>query len=249
MVKNVAHGLSNSAAKVTGSLGEGLGKTVVLDDRHEEERRRIKEDHAGSSGEYLYAGLKGFGHGLVGGLTSLASQSYEGVANDGISVSNEHLLCSFCDLLTLIIFHNLQGFFGGFTKGIVGTITKPAVGVLDLATGAASAIRDSSKTSSRMIPHRLRPTRVVVGNGGLLPVFSESASRGQELLFDLNDRNYNELYIACETLKTGPNQDLRIMISSESVTVFRPGKGNPVILKIPLRYIHTLNILKFPFFK
>jgi hypothetical protein len=61
------------------------------------------------------------------------------------------------------------------------------------------------------------------------------AARGQELLFDLNDRNYIELYIACETLKSGPNQDLRIMISSEAITVFRPGKGNPVILKVPLR--------------
>jgi vacuolar protein sorting-associated protein 13D len=77
--------LSNSAAKVTGTLGEGLGKTI-LDDKHEEERRRIKDDHSGSSSEYLYAGLKGFGHGIFGGLTSVATQSYEGVANDGISV-------------------------------------------------------------------------------------------------------------------------------------------------------------------
>lgn len=70
---------------MTGTLGEGLGKTI-MDDRHEEERRRIKEDHAGSSGEYLYAGLKGFGHGLIGGVTSVVSQSYEGVANEGIAV-------------------------------------------------------------------------------------------------------------------------------------------------------------------
>jgi len=210
LVKNVAHGLSNSAAKVTGTLGEGLGKTI-LDDKHEEERRRIKDEHMGSSSEYFYAGLKGLGHGIIGGVTSVVTQSYEGASNDGFS-----------------------GLFTGFTKGIVGTITKPAVGVLDLATGAASAIRDSSKTSSRMMPHRLRPTRVVVGNGGLLPLYSEIAARGQELLYDLNDRNYNELFIACETLKSGLNQELRIMISSQAITVFRPGKGNPVLLKVLL---------------
>jgi vacuolar protein sorting-associated protein 13D len=85
LVKNVAHGLSNSAAKVTGTLGEGLGRTI-LDDKHEEGRRRIKEDHAGSSGGYLYAGLKGFGYGIVGGMTSVIAQSYEGVSNDGITV-------------------------------------------------------------------------------------------------------------------------------------------------------------------
>jgi hypothetical protein len=61
------------------------------------------------------------------------------------------------------------------------------------------------------------------------------SARGQELLFDLNDRNYAEVFIGCETLKTGPNQDLRIMISSEAITVFRPSKGNPVMLRIPLR--------------
>lgn len=70
----------------------------------------------------------------------------------------------------------------------------------------------------------------------LLPVYSEMSAYGQELLFDLNDKNFAEIFIACETLKSGPNQDLRIMISSEAVTVFRPGKGNPVILKIPLKY-------------
>lgn len=87
----MAHGLSNSAAKVTGTLGEGLGKTI-MDDKHETERRRIKDDHSGSSGEYLYAGLKGFGHGLLGGVTSVVAQSYEGASNDGITVSFFYLL-------------------------------------------------------------------------------------------------------------------------------------------------------------
>jgi len=32
----------------------------------------------------------------------------------------------------------------GFGKGVVGTVTKPVVGVLDFASGAATAIRDSS---------------------------------------------------------------------------------------------------------
>jgi len=86
LVRNVAHGLSNSAAKVTGTLGEGLGKTI-LDEKHEEGRIKIKEDHAGSSGEHFYAGLRGFGYGNVGGMTSVITQSYEGVTTDGISVS------------------------------------------------------------------------------------------------------------------------------------------------------------------
>lgn len=109
------------------------------------------------------------------------------------------------------------------------------MGVLDLAAGAAYAIRDSSQTSSRMMPPRVRPTRVVIGNGGLLPTYSEVAASGQDLLYDINDRNYKELYIGCETLKSGISQEIRIMIASENITVFNPGKGYQQLLRIPLR--------------
>jgi len=176
LVKNVAHGLSNSAAKVTGTLGEGLGKTI-LDEKHEKRRRKIKEDHAGTSGEHLYAGFRGLGHGIVGGMTSVITQSYEGIINGGITVSivvlrlHEPFLPTDFIIARISKFKSFisiisQGLFTGLTKGILGTVTKPAVGVLDLATGAASAIRDSSKTSSRLIPSRIRPSRVAMSNGG-----------------------------------------------------------------------------------
>lgn len=41
LVKNVTHGLSNSAAKVTESLSDGLGK-IAMDDYHEEMRQKIR---------------------------------------------------------------------------------------------------------------------------------------------------------------------------------------------------------------
>ena len=84
----------------------------------------------------------------------------------------------------------IGGLFTGFGKGLVGTVTKPAVGVLDLATGAASAVRDSSRSSSKEIPRRLRPPRLVIGPGGILPRYSEKQGRGQELLFQLNNHMY-----------------------------------------------------------
>ncbi|KZC09178.1 Vacuolar protein sorting-associated protein 13D [Dufourea novaeangliae] len=48
LVKNVTHGISNSAAKVTESLSDGLGR-VIMDERHEEARQRIRANTAGSS--------------------------------------------------------------------------------------------------------------------------------------------------------------------------------------------------------
>jgi vacuolar protein sorting-associated protein 13D len=106
----------------------------------------------------------------------------------------------------------------------VGTVTKPAVGVLDLASGTALAIRDSSKTSSRRVPKRLRSTRVI-SSGGILPQYSDHYSHGQEILFEINNRNYNEHLIGYETFKSGL-QHLQILISSEHVRLLNFGGGS-----------------------
>lgn len=76
LVQNVTFGLSNSAAKVTGSLSDGLGR-VTMDERHEEVRQRLLK-HTGQSSDHLVAGLKGFGFGILGGMTSIFTQTYEG---------------------------------------------------------------------------------------------------------------------------------------------------------------------------
>lgn len=121
LVKNVTHGISNSAAKVTESLSDGLGR-VAMDEEHEEMRQRIRQVESGKSGDHLVAGIKGLGFGILGGATGIFKQVYEGATNEGI-----------------------QGVFSGFGKGIVGAVTKPVVGVLDLASETARAVRDSSR--------------------------------------------------------------------------------------------------------
>lgn len=59
---------------------------MILDDQHEETRQRIRKTHTNSSGDHLVAGLKGLGFGLLGGVTSVFKQTYEGVATDGVQV-------------------------------------------------------------------------------------------------------------------------------------------------------------------
>lgn len=195
LVKNVAHGLSNSAAKVTETLGDGIG-LVILDDRHEEMRQRIRSVKSGSSGEHLVAGLKGLGFGLLGGVTSLVKQTYDGAATDGF-----------------------QGLIAGLGKGLVGTVTKPVVGVLDLASETATAVRDSSRSSSKQIPPKKRAPRCVTSPAGFLPPYNKKQSQGQQYLYSINHRNYKELFMAYEILRSG-SEDLRVVISSESVRVF-----------------------------
>ncbi|XP_029047151.1 vacuolar protein sorting-associated protein 13D isoform X1 [Osmia bicornis bicornis] len=197
LVKNVTHGISNSAAKVTESLSDGLGR-VIMDERHEEARQRIRANTAGSS-DHLVAGLKGFGFGLLGGVTSIFKQTYDGAANEGF-----------------------PGFFAGFGKGVVGTITKPVVGVLDLATETATAVRETSRSAHRTIPKRDRYPRVASGPAGLLPPYNRQQAEGQEFLYIINDHNYSELFVAYECLRTG-TENLRVLVSNDRVRVISGG--------------------------
>lgn len=122
LVKNVTHGISNSAVKVTESISDGLGR-VVLDDQHEEVRQKIRQQvESGRSRDHIVAGFKGLGFGILGGATGLFKQVYEGAATDGF-----------------------PGAISGIGKGLVGVVTKPVVGMLDFASETARAVRDSSR--------------------------------------------------------------------------------------------------------
>ncbi len=198
LLKNVAHGAANSAAKVTGSLSAGLSKATV-DQRYDEKRlmlRRPKVTGAEKSKEHLVAGIKGLGFGVLGGLTSVVTETYDGVSHDGVS-----------------------GFFTGLGWGLVGTLSKPAIGVLDFASGTATAIKEANRSSSRQLPRRLRPPRLVVGAGGCMPAYSERDGAGQELLYRMNGRDHSEIFVAHEQLRSG-EEDLHVLVTSERVLVF-----------------------------
>ncbi|XP_034247458.1 vacuolar protein sorting-associated protein 13D isoform X2 [Thrips palmi] len=193
LVKNVAHGLTNSTAKFTESLGDGLGH-VIMDEQHDEARRRMRGGNTVM--EHFTSGLKGLGFGVLGGITSVVKQTWDGAANDGV-----------------------PGAVTGMAKGLVGTVTKPVIGVLDFASEGASAFRDLCRDSNRLSPTRYRTPRCVVGPGGLLPPYSAKQSEGQEFLYTINERNYSEILMAYEVLLSG-TEDLRILVSSEKVRVF-----------------------------
>lgn len=50
----------------------------MLDEQHEEARQKIRQSHSGSGGDHLMAGLKGLSLGILGGVTSVFRQTYEG---------------------------------------------------------------------------------------------------------------------------------------------------------------------------
>lgn len=216
LVKNVTHGLSNSTAKLTESISDGLGR-VVLDEEYTETRQKILEMSSGgnSTGDHLKAGLKGLGFGIFGGISSIIVDSYVGAQADGI-----------------------HGFISGLGKGIVGTVTKPVIGVLDLASETANAVRERSKSSNRTLPERKRLPRCVTGAaGGLLPPFSLIQSKGQQHLFLINKRNFTEQFMAYEpSLLERRDSKLRLLVSSENIWVFsRSEESTTTVLTLHLR--------------
>ncbi|EDV41143.2 uncharacterized protein Dana_GF23570 [Drosophila ananassae] len=208
LVKNVTHGISNSTAKLTETLSDSLGK-VVLDDHDNETRQRILELQSNTSGGHLAAGLKGLGFGLLGGVTSIVRHTYDGAASDGV-----------------------PGFLSGLGKGLVGTVTKPIIGVLDLASETASAVRETSRDTHRNTPERKRLPRCVTGApGGLLPLYSNRQSKGQQYLYLINHKNYAEKIISYETnLWSDKEARLRLLVSTEYVRIFSIVDGNPTVM-------------------
>lgn len=194
LIRNVTHGVSNSAAKFAGTLSDGLGKT--MDNRHQSEREYIRY-HAATSGEHLVAGIHGLAHGIIGGLTSVITSTVEGVKTEG----------------------GVSGFISGLGKGLVGTVTKPVAGALDFASETAQAVRDTATLSGpRTQAQRVRKPRCCMGPQGLLPRYSESQAEGQEQLFRLTDNAQDEYFIAVEN-----TDSYCVLISSKAVYFLKSG--------------------------
>uniref|UniRef100_A0A5K3FAP5 SHR-BD domain-containing protein n=1 Tax=Mesocestoides corti TaxID=53468 RepID=A0A5K3FAP5_MESCO len=211
LVRNVAHGVGDSTAKVVGTMSQ-LVHTLSMDEGHQRQRRAIMASggaaacptpSSSSSSEAtanrasaslpsplieegldefeltasvgsadigeasklglsaqtaaFRAGLRGFVHGIVGGVTSIVTQPIHGACEED----------------------SLKGFVYGVGRGLLGTVTKPVGGVLDLVSGAMTSLRETARPSSSGRPRRMRPRRAL--SAPLRP-YSLVASIGQMLL-------------------------------------------------------------------
>ena len=75
--------------QVASSLSDTLGN-LNMDNVHNERRDRLRNNVQSSSG-HLVAGVKGFGYGLFGALTSIITQPVQGYKEEGVEVSSEIL--------------------------------------------------------------------------------------------------------------------------------------------------------------
>lgn len=183
-VFSITHGVANSVSKFSGSLSESLSSELTMDERHRETREQIRSIYNQGSVDHFLGGALGFAVGIVGGALSLATQTYRGFNQAGVS-----------------------GAFAGLGKGAVGTVSKPIVGVLDFANGIASAIRETSRVGVKIERSRIREARCCSTSGALLTVYSRSEANGQKILYQVNGYDQSEKFIALESLKSYMDRD------------------------------------------
>ncbi|KAI3414199.1 hypothetical protein GPALN_011656 [Globodera pallida] len=174
----LGYGAANSISKLTSSMAQGVG-LLTFDAKHEELRRRMRRAKPEQSGPltHLYGGIKGLGVGVFGGLTAIVKNTVVATQEDGL----------------------ISGIARGVTTGAIDTVTKPVQGMLDLAEGTASAVKEIVGAPLVRRAHfpdmRLRTSRVCSSLSGLLASYSaETAEAQQELLritgtYGLNDGN------------------------------------------------------------
>lgn len=121
--------------------------------------KRIKD--SGDMSAPLRAGLRGFVHGMVGGVTSIVTQPIHGACGED----------------------SFKGFVYGVGRGLLGTVTKPVGGVLDLVSGAMTSLREAARPSSSGRPLRMRPRRALANP---LRAYSLAEAVGQLFLSRVN---------------------------------------------------------------
>ncbi|KAI1002652.1 Vacuolar protein sorting-associated protein 13 [Podosphaera aphanis] len=212
-VKKSVFGVSDSLSKFTGSIAKGLAEATM--DRQFQDRRRIirsrnRPKHA------LYgvtAGANSFVSSLASGVGGLARKPLEGAEEEG-----------------------LAGFFKGVGKGALGLVTKPAIGVFDLASNVTEGIRNTTTVFDADGLDRVRLTRFIAADGVVRP-YSQREALGQFWLKQLdNGKYFNEQYIAHLEL---PRENVVVMLTYSRIMLIKSKKLTSE-WDVPLKDIQTI---------
>ncbi|THV04954.1 vacuolar protein sorting-associated protein 13 [Dendrothele bispora CBS 962.96] len=173
-VKKTVFGISDSMTKFTSSVGKGLSAATFDSEwqaRRRMNQRRNKPRHAING---VTAGGEAFANSVASAMEGVLMKPIEGAESEGAI-----------------------GFFKGMGKGIVGSaVTKPVVGVFDLASNVSEGIRNTTTVFDNPERDRVRLPRLVPHDGVLRPYVGREAS-GQYWMRDLNSGAYRrESYVA-----------------------------------------------------
>lgn len=172
-VKKTVFGLSDSVTKFTSSVGKGLS-AATFDSEYQARRRMTQRRNRPRHAIYgVAAGGEAFASSVTSAMEGVLMKPIEGAESEGA-----------------------LGFFKGVGKGLVGVVTKPVVGVFDLASNVSEGIRNTTTVFDNPDRDRVRLPRLIPVDGVLRP-YSAREAMGQYWMKDLSNGAYrNESYVA-----------------------------------------------------
>lgn len=216
-VKKTVFGLTDSVSKVTGSIGKGLAAATM--DKEFQSRRRMtrfrnKPRHA------LYgitAGANSFFTSVASGFEGLALRPLEGAEQGGAG-----------------------GFLKGVGKGLVGAITKPVVGVFDLASNVTEGMRNTTMVFDQNDIDRVRLPRYIASDGIVRP-YSDREALGQTWLKNVdNGRLMKDSYVA-HVDTASQEADSVIMLTVSRILFIRTMRLK-VMWEVPLSDLSSISL-------
>ncbi|PPQ80804.1 hypothetical protein CVT25_001929 [Psilocybe cyanescens] len=194
-VKKTVFGVSDSVTKFTSSVGKGLS-AATFDSEYQARRRMTQRRNKPRHAIYgVAAGGEAFASSVTSAMEGVFMKPLEGAESEGAF-----------------------GFFKGVGKGLVGSaVTKPVVGVFDLASNVSEGIRNTTTVFDNPERDRMRLPRLVPSDGVLRP-YSSREALGQSWMKDLNDGAYRrEFYVAHIN---SPGADNVILLTASRVLSF-----------------------------
>ncbi|KAG6336571.1 hypothetical protein ID866_2509 [Astraeus odoratus] len=181
-VKKTVFGLSDSVTRFTSSVGKGLS-AATFDTEYQAQRRMTQRRNRPRHAIYgVTAGGEAFANSVFSAVEGIVSKPLQGAETEGA-----------------------VGFFKGIGKGLVGAVTKPAVGVFDLAANLSEGIRNTTTVFDKPERDRIRLPRHVPPDGVLVP-YSDREALGQYWMRDLDNGAFRkESYVAHIDLPGGDN--------------------------------------------
>lgn len=215
-VKKSVFGVSDSVAKVTGSIAKGL--TVATMDKKFQERRRRMVQNRNRPRNALYnfsTGATSFFDSVTSGVSGIATAPIEGANKDGAA-----------------------GFFKGLGKGIVGLPTKTAIGIFDFASNMSEGIRNSTTMFEASEIDRVRLPRYISYDRVIRP-YSEREALGQNWLNQLDEGIYfKEKYLA-HLLLTG--EEKAVIVTFRKIILLQVNTMKSIWV-IPYNQVKTITI-------
>lgn len=181
-VKKTVFGVSDSFTKFTSSVGKGLS-AATFDSEYQARRRMTQRRNRPRHAIYgVAAGGEAFASSVSSAMEGVFMKPIEGAESEGAF-----------------------GFFKGVGKGLVGAVTKPVVGVFDLASNVSEGIRNTTTVFDNPEKDRVRMPRLVNADG-VLRSYSPREALGQSWMKDLNNGAYRqEFYVAHINAPGGDN--------------------------------------------